>query len=119
MYLRHMKPDGVIAYHVTNRYLDLVPVVEALAHELRPARVVDPDDAGDDTDLATRTIGCCSREIRQVLADAASSPTYATPIEPRPRLAAVDRRFQQPGAGPEVAMTAPRRSRSLRAGTSQ
>jgi SAM-dependent methyltransferase len=34
VYLRHMKPDGVIAYHVTNRYLDLVPVVEGIAHDL-------------------------------------------------------------------------------------
>ncbi|MEO8508915.1 MAG: fused MFS/spermidine synthase [Betaproteobacteria bacterium] len=34
VYLKHMKPDGVIAFHVTNRYLDLVPVVEGIAHEL-------------------------------------------------------------------------------------
>ncbi len=34
VYLRHMKPDGVVAFHVTNRYLDLVPVVEGIAHEL-------------------------------------------------------------------------------------
>jgi len=34
VYLRHMKPDGVIAFHVTNRYLNLVPVVEAIANEL-------------------------------------------------------------------------------------
>jgi SAM-dependent methyltransferase len=34
VYLRHMKPDGVIAFHVTNRYLDLVPVVEGIAHQL-------------------------------------------------------------------------------------
>ena len=34
IYLKHMKPDGVIAFHVTNRYLDLVPVVEGIAHEL-------------------------------------------------------------------------------------
>ncbi len=34
VYLRHMKPDGVIAFHVTNRYLDLVPVVEGIAHDL-------------------------------------------------------------------------------------
>ena len=33
VYLRHMKGDGVIAFHVTNRFLNLVPVVEALAHE--------------------------------------------------------------------------------------
>src|SRR5678810_742221 len=30
VYRRHMKPDGVIAFHVTNRFLDLVPIVEAL-----------------------------------------------------------------------------------------
>lgn len=34
VYLKHMKPDGVIAFHVTNRYLDLVPVVEGIANEL-------------------------------------------------------------------------------------
>jgi spermidine synthase len=34
IYLKHMKPDGVIAFHVTNRYLDLVPVVEGIAHAL-------------------------------------------------------------------------------------
>ena len=34
VYLRHMKPDGVIAFHVTNRYLNLVPVVEGIAQEL-------------------------------------------------------------------------------------
>ena len=31
IYKRHMKPGGVIAFHVTNRFLDLVPVVKALA----------------------------------------------------------------------------------------
>jgi SAM-dependent methyltransferase len=31
LYAKHIKPDGVVAFHVTNRYLDLVPVVEALA----------------------------------------------------------------------------------------
>ena len=33
IYLRHMKPSGIVAFHVTNRFLDLVPVVEGLAHE--------------------------------------------------------------------------------------
>ncbi len=30
-YERHMKPDGVIAFHVSNRFLDLKPVVQMLA----------------------------------------------------------------------------------------
>ncbi len=31
IYRRHMKPGGIIAFHVTNRFLNLVPVVEGLA----------------------------------------------------------------------------------------
>jgi SAM-dependent methyltransferase len=30
-YLRHLKPDGVIAFQVTNRYVNIEPVVERLA----------------------------------------------------------------------------------------
>ena len=33
LYRKHMKPDGVIAFHVSNRYLALAPVVEKLAEE--------------------------------------------------------------------------------------
>ena len=41
IYLRHLKPGGALAIHVTNRHLDLVPVVQALAahHNLRQAYV--------------------------------------------------------------------------------
>jgi len=40
-YLRHMKPDGVIAFHVSNRFLDLKPVLLAIAdyHHLEYAYV--------------------------------------------------------------------------------
>jgi len=31
IYRRHVKPGGIIAFHVTNRYLDLAPVVQQLA----------------------------------------------------------------------------------------
>ncbi|MBX7209059.1 MAG: fused MFS/spermidine synthase [Verrucomicrobiaceae bacterium] len=34
LYLRHMKPDGVIAVHITNHFLNLAPVVEKIAAEL-------------------------------------------------------------------------------------
>jgi SAM-dependent methyltransferase len=48
LYFRHLRPDGVLAVHISNRYLDLAPV---LAGETRAtgkiARVVDTDD--DDT----------------------------------------------------------------------
>jgi SAM-dependent methyltransferase len=47
VYLKHMNPDGVIAFHVTNRYLDLVPVVEGIAHEL-DLHALWIEDAGGD-----------------------------------------------------------------------
>ena len=53
IYLRHMKPDGVIAFHVTNRFLDLVPVVEALARAHGLA-VIHISDDGVET-LASRS----------------------------------------------------------------
>lgn len=31
LYLSHLKPDGVIAFHVSNNYLDLAPVVRQIA----------------------------------------------------------------------------------------
>ena len=55
---KHMKPDGVIAFHVTNRFLDLVPVVEALAHE-HDLHALWISDDGDGRSRAAAT-GCCS-----------------------------------------------------------
>jgi len=48
LYLRQIKPDGVIAVHTSNRYLDLRPVVENLAHEFGLGVAVIPDDEEDE-----------------------------------------------------------------------
>ncbi len=34
VYWRHLKPDGVLAVHISNRYIDLAPVVRQLASDL-------------------------------------------------------------------------------------
>src|SRR5207253_633791 len=34
LYLRKLRPDGLVAFHVTNRYLDLEPVVAGVARSL-------------------------------------------------------------------------------------
>jgi spermidine synthase len=46
VYLKHMKPDGIVAFHVSNRFLNLVPVVERIAkeHGVHAALVADKDD---------------------------------------------------------------------------
>jgi hypothetical protein len=41
LYFKHLKPDGVLAVHISNRYIDLVPVcARAAEHVNRSARVV-------------------------------------------------------------------------------
>jgi hypothetical protein len=47
-YGRHLKPDGVLAVNVSNRYLDLEPVVAQTASELGWSGVVVNDDANEE-----------------------------------------------------------------------
>ncbi|MCC6537974.1 MAG: spermidine synthase [Bryobacterales bacterium] len=47
-YYRHLKPGGVIVIHISNKYLDLEPVLARIAESLhKPAIVVESDDSGD------------------------------------------------------------------------
>jgi len=49
-YLRHMKPDGIVAFHVSNRFLDLIPVVARLAQEQGAHAVLVRDDPDEEED---------------------------------------------------------------------
>jgi SAM-dependent methyltransferase len=49
LYFRYLKPDGVLAVHVSNKHLDLTPVVKLGAVSLaKDARVVDTEDEEND-----------------------------------------------------------------------
>ncbi len=50
LYRRHMKPNGIIVFHVSNRYLDLKPVVQQLADHagMKTAFTSPPDDNTSD-----------------------------------------------------------------------
>lgn len=52
VYIRNMKPDGVIAFHVTNRFLHLAPVVKRIADETGLHTVLISDDPEDGSDFA-------------------------------------------------------------------
>jgi hypothetical protein len=54
IYLKHLKPDGIVAFHVSNRYLDLVPVVAQLAaaHGVQALQV---EDSPEDDDYLSYT----------------------------------------------------------------
>lgn len=85
VYLRHVKPDGVIAFHVTNRFLKLAPVVQQLAsqHGLHAALI--SDDA-EDNDLAKTDWVLVSRARTKL--DAQRIAEAASGIEPLPGLRA-------------------------------
>jgi spermidine synthase len=47
-YFRHLQPGGVLAVHISNRYLDLKPVLREVAAKFgRHARIVDEDSDDD------------------------------------------------------------------------
>lgn len=54
-YFRHLKPDGILAIHVSNRYLDLVPVVARIAESLDKRAVTVEDSGNDGWDPAAST----------------------------------------------------------------
>jgi len=81
LYARHIKPTGVIAFHVTNRFLDLVPVVAALA-DAHGMEAVYIHDEGEDV-LASRSDWVLVSNNRALLARPQIAGA-ATPIVRRP-----------------------------------
>ena len=53
VYLRHVKADGIVAFHVSNRFLNLVPVVARIAQEHGLYAVLVADKEKDDEDDKT------------------------------------------------------------------
>lgn len=47
LYLKHIKPDGAVAFHVTSRYLNLAPVVKQLADDAGYEAVLIADKSDD------------------------------------------------------------------------
>jgi spermidine synthase/MFS family permease len=48
VYLKHVKEDGIVAFHVSNRFLELIPVVARVAKENRAYSVLVRDDPEDE-----------------------------------------------------------------------
>jgi len=54
-YLRHMKPDGIVAFHVSNRFLNLIPVVARIAEELDARATLVSDDPDESDERRSRS----------------------------------------------------------------
>lgn len=55
LYFRHLKPDGILALHISNRYLNLEPVCARGAQELGKQAMVVNDDGQDADYLSSST----------------------------------------------------------------
>jgi hypothetical protein len=55
LYFRHLKPDGVLAVHTSNHYLDLVPVCAQHAADMKKQIIVVDDDPENDHDYLFST----------------------------------------------------------------
>jgi SAM-dependent methyltransferase len=84
LYFRHLNADGVLAVHVSNRYLDLAPVVARTAESLgKEARLVTNDEDDENDILASEWVLVANRRgyfAHPLLRD------RAEPITPRKRL---------------------------------
>lgn len=84
VYLRHLAPDGIIAFHVTNRFLNLAPVVRSIAEANGVQAVVVSDEVGADESLASTDWALVAREAARFNGDAIAG--LVTEIAPIPGL---------------------------------
>lgn len=80
IYLRHVKPDGVIAVHVSNRYLNLTPVVENLAAHFGLGLATIPDDDAEEW-WVYRTTWIILTKNKELLANEEISEVTEAPDE--------------------------------------
>ncbi|MGB6944980.1 MAG: fused MFS/spermidine synthase [Bryobacteraceae bacterium] len=85
LYFRHLKPAGVLAVHVSNRYLDLVPVVARNAHDFGKA-VVDVDDEDEEEDYFISSDWVLVTGDGAIFSDAAFKSSSVQPARMRPNL---------------------------------
>ncbi len=86
LYFRHLKPDGILAVHISNRHLHLEPVVAAAAAKLGKDAVLieSPGDRANEIYLA-RWILLANRSVLQQFPDVEEAGEPATLI-PRVKL---------------------------------
>ena len=85
LYMRHLRADGIVAFHVTNRFLALAPVVERIAAARGLAAVLVHDKA-EDSDLRSTDWVLVARDLATLQRQGIAGAT--TPFTPIPGLRA-------------------------------
>jgi spermidine synthase len=88
IYLKHIKPDGVIVFQATNRFIDLLPVVKRLASEfgLEAVNVADEPEAGEGAEYWYSATDQIIVTRNRKLLEASRIAEAAALIEDRPEL---------------------------------
>jgi hypothetical protein len=55
LYFHHLKPDGILALHISNRYLDLEPVCARGAEDLEKTAMTVDDDGNEESYMSAST----------------------------------------------------------------
>ena len=84
VYLNHVRADGIVAFHVSNRFLDLAPVVARLAKEHGAHAVLVSDDPEDDDGLRSRSDWVLVSKDAATLERKPIAEAGAQPVQDRP-----------------------------------
>ncbi len=85
LYFRHLKPTGILAVHVSNRYLDLVPVVSRNARDFGKT-AVDVQDQDEEEDYFANSDWVVVSSDAAIFRDPAFKSSSVQPAEYRPDL---------------------------------
>jgi len=85
LYFRHLKPHGILAVHVSNRYLDLVPVVSRNARDFGRTPV-DVDDVDEEEDYFSNSDWVLVSSDAAIFRDPAFKSSSVQPARYRPNL---------------------------------
>ena len=112
LYVKHIKPDGVIVFQATNRFIDLLPVVKRLAAEfgMEAVNISDSPEVADGPEYWYSSTDQVIVTRNRKLLDWPRIAEVAEEIDDRPEPADLHRRAPQPAAHPEVALGMKRNS---------
>jgi spermidine synthase len=76
LYFRKMRPDGAVAFHITNKYLDLYPVLARIAASLGLQAILIENSRNDAEQVydSRWTVVTGNRELAAKLRSAATTP---------------------------------------------
>ncbi|MGH6611611.1 MAG: spermidine synthase, partial [Burkholderiaceae bacterium] len=83
LYFRHLKPDGILAVHISNRFLDLKPVLANIVQAAGLTARLVTDSPGDDSNASITDWVLIARS--DAAFDDPKLAEVAEPIEPNPR----------------------------------